>query len=303
MPPDSRLDRLYARLLADHPYGWALFKKVTTNEIRPGTCGYFDSESDWRTLVDLTSDPEELARDRWKPPSIDLRDKNAAPEHLLWGPKHSNSVNSRRIGGSIGANCTVAAPVEASATVIFESGSDESAVLATESPVHRYRLGDESIALQWMEDNTSEMLRRHKGPIKKHGVWIVTKTYSTRQCAVAIMTSKSSAVEISLTANARGLLTLGPTSSWSKSRGSSCVEIHEGRDDNEEVIVFISGIYFSRKLLSSTLKHVRDQVKQEGRFLRGAFEDRPGSHETLAKEDDETDIELEAEYFPPLSVD
>lgn len=99
----SRLDRLYAQLLADHPYGWALFKKATTYDIQPGNCGYFDTEGDWHTIVDLTSNPEDLVRDGWKAPGTRIGDNGATPDQMEWGPKYSNSVTSRRIGGSVGS--------------------------------------------------------------------------------------------------------------------------------------------------------------------------------------------------------
>lgn len=170
----------------------------------------------------------------------------------------------------------------------FECESEEGAVLTTESPVRQHRIGDESSALQWMADNTTEMLRRHKEVIKRHGIWIVTKTYSTRRSAVAVMTSKSSTVEIGLGADVQGLLTLTPTSLWSNSRGSSCMELHE---DENGVVVFISGIYFSQKLFGSTLKRTREQGKQKDKILRGVLD-------TLGSDDEEADIELEVQYYP-----
>jgi hypothetical protein len=173
-------------------------------------------------------------------------------------------------------------------TISFESESEEGAVLTTETPVRRECIDDEASALQWMADNTTEMLRRHKNVIKKHGIWIVTKTYSTRRCAVAVMTSKSSTVQIGLAADIQGLLTLAPNSSWTSSSGNSSMELHE---DQEGVVVFISGIHFSPRLFGSRLKHARDQVQQKDIIFRDN-----GLH-TLDIEDSEDDIELDVEYF------
>lgn len=166
----------------------------------------------------------------------------------------------------------------------FESKSDQGAVLFTENPVLRHRVGDELSALQWMAENTPEMKRRHNSIIKKHGLWIVTKIYSTRRCAIAVMNSESSSVEIDLD-NAQGLLTLSPNSTWTSSSGSSCTEIHE---DQDSIVVFISGIYFSLKPFRSKLSSSRDQKGQRDKIFRSGGDD---------SEDDEN--ELDVEWFPP----
>lgn len=188
---------------------------------------------------------------------------------------------------------TVVAPMEASVTVLFENEGKHGAVLTTESPVTRHTIGNEKSAVQWMVDNKSEMLRQHGDVFKRHGIWIVTKTYSTRRSAVAVMTSKSSTVEIGLGVDAQGILTLTPKSTWTRSTGSFCTEIHD--DDEEGVVVFISGIYFSPRFLSMGMSQTREQRKQEGKFLRA--DGRAGS------KDGEEAVELEIEFFPPLDED
>lgn len=170
-------------------------------------------------------------------------------------------------------------------TVSHESNSDQGAVLFTEHPILRHQVGDEPSALRWMTENTSEMMRRHKQLIKKHGLWIVTKIYSTRRCAIAIMTSESSSVEIDLD-NTHGLLTLAPNSTWTSISGNSCTELHE---DEDRVVVFISGIYFSYKRFPARLSHSRDQEKQRNKIFRGG-DDR--------SEDDESD-DLDVQWYPP----
>lgn len=180
--------------------------------------------------------------------------------------------------------------MEPSVSVLFENKGEHGAVLTTESPVTRHMVGDEKSAVQWMVDNKSEMLRLHGDVFKRHGIWIVTKTYSTRRCAVAVMTTKSSTVEISLGVDVQGILTLTPKSTWTRSTGSFCTEIHD--DDEDGVVVFISGIYFSPRLFSMGISQARDQHKQEGKFLRA--DGRAGS-----KHGEEA-VELNIEFYPQL---
>ncbi|KAF3072002.1 hypothetical protein CFAM422_005759 [Trichoderma lentiforme] len=285
MPGKSRLDRVYAQLMSDHPYGWALYKQVTTRDIHPGSCGYFDSEGDWNTITDLSS-PQDLISQGWAIPDEGIYDNNG-PGSTTWGPKSSNSIRTRCIGGTARATET-ATSLKTSITVSFESKSDQGAVLFTENPVLRHQVGDELSALQWMAENTPEMRRRHKNIIKTHGLWIVTKIYSTRRCAIAIMNSESSSVVIDLD-NAHGLLTLSPNSKWTSSSGSSCTEIHE---DQDGIVVFISGIYFSQKPFRSKLGGSRDEKKQRDEIFRSGSDD---------SEDNEN--ELQIEWFPPYDED
>lgn len=180
----------------------------------------------------------------------------------------------------------IASNLETSLAVSFECSSDQGAVLTTADPVTRNQLGDELSALQWMADNTSKMMHQHKDIVKRHGIWIITKTYSTRSCAIAIMTSESSSIGITLD-NIHGMLALTPNSAWSRSSGSSCTEIHE---DVDGVVVFISGIYFSQKAWRSRLGHARDQRQQKDKLFRG------GEDEA----DDGEDNELDVEFYPPI---
>lgn len=103
------------------------------------------------------------------------------------------------------------------------------------------------------------------------------------------MNSESSSVEIDLD-NAQGLLTLSPNSTWTGSSGSSCTEMHE---DQDGIVVFISGIYFSQKPFRSKLNRSRDQKGQRDKIFRGENHD---------LDEDENDG-LDVEWFPPYDED
>lgn len=173
----------------------------------------------------------------------------------------------------------------------FENKSEQGTVLTTESPVMRHALDQEQAAIDWVMDNEERMLEEYGDILKQHGIWIITKTYSTRRCAIAMMTTKSSAVEIGLQADLQGVLTLTPKSSWSSSIGSCCMELHE--DEEDGVVVFISGICFTKKVFWSRLRRASGQDKQQDKFLRGDDGD---------NDDDDADVyetvQLDAEYYP-----
>ncbi|KAF3013211.1 hypothetical protein E8E14_005134 [Neopestalotiopsis sp. 37M] len=265
MPDNSRLDRVFAELLRHHAYGWALFKKVTAEDMHPGSCGYFDSEGDWVQAVDLTLPSHDLLSEGWEAPE-DRIHHDRAPVALIWGPKTSGEVHVNRMGGTFGA-ATVVTPVEASITTSYENVGDRGAVLAVESPVLKHQIGDEEAALRWMTANTQRIMLSYGSAMEQHGFWIVTKTYTSRRCAVAVMSGKSSAVAIGLGMTIPGLLSLTPEASWSKSRGDCSTEVHA---DENGIVVFMSGFYFRPRVLSSQLKHTRDQTSQKNQIFRGA---------------------------------
>ncbi|KAL7931986.1 hypothetical protein V8C35DRAFT_323246 [Trichoderma chlorosporum] len=239
--------------MSDHPYGWSLYKKVTARDLHPGSCGYFDSEGDWNTIVDLL-DPQSLTAQGWTIADDELHNTEG-PKSATWGPKISNSIRTCRIGGTVGPTTSL--------TMSFESSKSQGAVLITENPVLKHQV--------------------------EHGMWIVTKTYTTRRCAIAVMASESSSTEIKLN-SVQGTLTLTPNSAWSSISGRSCTEMHE---DEDGIVVFISGIYFYQKLFGTKIGYSRDQEKQKDKIFRG---DGDGS------KDDESD-ELDVEYYPPRDED
>lgn len=101
MTDKSRLDRVYAQLLRHHPYGWALYKKVTKRDVFPGCCGYFDTDGDWHGLVDLNAGPN-LTSQGWMIPDAGIINEKS-PESMTWGPKNSNSIQSNHFGGTLEA--------------------------------------------------------------------------------------------------------------------------------------------------------------------------------------------------------
>jgi hypothetical protein len=102
---EDRLDRVYARLLINHPYGWALYKNHPASLIQLGDCGYFDADGDWCPIVRL-SDAEAVAAGGWAPFLLDnkLEDAWKLQQHAvstMWGPKESKHANQVSVGGTV----------------------------------------------------------------------------------------------------------------------------------------------------------------------------------------------------------
>src|SRR5204862_760323 len=92
----KRLDVLYSEQLQNHPEGHALYKKFSAAKIRPGICGYFDSDGDWKQILDMTN-RWILADDGW----TELEEEVAVEVDsgwVEWGPKHSEHVKGVDVG-------------------------------------------------------------------------------------------------------------------------------------------------------------------------------------------------------------
>lgn len=170
--------------------------------------------------------------------------------------------------------------------MIFTCEKDEGAVLTIQNPVSRHHVGDDSATLKWMKENRAEMLKRYRKIVERHGIWIINKTYTTTRSGVAVMLSKSSTVEIGIGAAVPGLVTLTPLSSWSSVKGDLAAEVHED-DGGGGVVVFMSGVYFSKKPLRSELKPVIATEDQEGKIFRGGY----------VESDDESEDEDDGDGF------
>lgn len=91
--PDSKLNEVYAQGMKQHPYGYALFKPRDSTIIKPGLCGFFDDNSNWTTIVDTTTIPDNHTH--FQPLKKKYDPCLDQPETLKWGPQYSQSVTSK----------------------------------------------------------------------------------------------------------------------------------------------------------------------------------------------------------------
>jgi hypothetical protein len=92
------LAKVYAESMAHHPYGYALYKPVSSSILKPGGCGYFDTLGNWQPFVDLTS-PESLHKYGLNSPMEEL-ESISPEENITWGPKVSRRVTAVNLGTS-----------------------------------------------------------------------------------------------------------------------------------------------------------------------------------------------------------
>jgi hypothetical protein len=144
-------------------------------------------------------------------------------------------------------------------------------LVAEEITRHRSTINTRETA--WVRKNINMLVQTYRDQARDRGFWVVTKTYTTRRCAVAVMTAESASVEIAVSTNVRGLLVLEPGLVWRSAASGTSTDVHigkeagDGDEDSDDVVVFMGGVHFWRHPVLGT-KEVTKQRDQRP-FVRG----------------------------------
>lgn len=207
------LDSAYASYMRNHPFGTALYSPLPARLFHPGSCGYFDSVGAWNPITDLSS-PSHLSTQGFTPVSEELQ---AAPVDATarWGPKISESAKARKVALSAGISAAVAAaiPADLSAFYAFESSNAGGAVLLTAPPITHRKFYYESPFKGWVRDNAVKLVEKRK-EVLRYGLWIVTSTWATENCAINMWTDAGKGVEVGFQTSVIELGELGPSGGW-----------------------------------------------------------------------------------------
>ena len=87
---------------------------------------------------------------------------------------------------------------------------------------------------------------------------------------MSVLHSKHSEITIGLSADVSGTFSLNPGQSWSTSGGNASTVMYE---DDDGIVVFLSGVYITRQVCSDRLKTQARRDRQ--RFLRDGEQEVP----------------------------
>jgi hypothetical protein len=90
-------------------------------------------------------------------------------------------------------------PVSAGAVWKYNSSTDFGAILMTTPPVTREMINHEDPYERWCQKNAKTILKL-RPEVKDHGMWIVTKTHSTKYCSLNVWKSKQKDVHVGFSA-------------------------------------------------------------------------------------------------------
>lgn len=96
------LNVVYADLFRNHPEGHALYFKVAASQMKPGDCGYFSENGQWKRIVRLAAvESNDLASQGWKPPTKTL--KTETQHGIEWPIKVSERVTEIKMSTTVRA--------------------------------------------------------------------------------------------------------------------------------------------------------------------------------------------------------
>jgi hypothetical protein len=96
MAPKDRWDLVYHRCFKNQPEGHALYQSLSTKDFQPGSCGFFDDNSIWQLVADLTDKDPVKKFDK----APNLRVKKV--EGAQWPLRISHGVRGTKLGVQAG---------------------------------------------------------------------------------------------------------------------------------------------------------------------------------------------------------
>ncbi|KAF5010057.1 hypothetical protein FDECE_3775 [Fusarium decemcellulare] len=256
---------VYAKCFEGRSEGHALYDKVLGNDMKPGTCGYFNRLQKWVPIIHTLDDdsPKVLdpkAGDDVKGPGARLMDCGEDDE---WGLRQSGSVAGVRVEAA--AEAAVPGAPGGGATLKFISRRGQGAVLVPGSKVTERRAEPASAFRKWMSDNMKAIIGLpmcDEEVVQDKGLWLITGTFTAKRRALAVLESTGSEISLGLDVTVPGVARAGPAVGfWNSTEHSTGWIVHT--DEASGVVLFASGIYYKPKRMSKDLKAVEVQKSQE----------------------------------------
>lgn len=204
------MDLAYAALMKKCPDGTYLYTPPSPKVFHPGSCGYFDNGGLWRLFTDFA----DIKSPDCPPPSEPLVLED--PTTCEWKKQLSENYEGRSFGGKAEVSGIAAqAPVDVGANFALGNTANLRAGVAV-SPhvIHSYfNENAPGIIVKWIGDNMGAMIKKYPDQIKDHGVWVITDTWVTEECDIAMWNKTGSTIDLGAELGATNIGKLGLTTS------------------------------------------------------------------------------------------
>lgn len=233
----NRDDRVFNKCLQNQQEGHAIFPCISAEDLKPGVCGYFDRDGDWRKIADILNKEEAEAQELDHQENVTIVNPAGKKSVEKWGVRKSEHMKRVEVQGKGG---TTQQGVTLSSSVTYKSTKQEGVVLVTRGNIKRAHTDAESEYkfLQWMNKNASKIIKTHPN-VQERGVWIITKTTSVPHRAFALVRSSDSEIGFSAAADVANAASIEPSATWWESQKDDMWKDHQNPDG---VVLFIGGI-------------------------------------------------------------
>lgn len=181
----------YAQLMSGCEKGHFLFNPQELSKCHPGAIGFFDEYGDFQKLLDA-SDPKFQAKGNFKKWDYTL-EREESKERPAWNPKVSESESEHSFGFDAGlSGALTAAPVDLSADAKNKWGKTGMAALVTGDVVVNdgVDVPGANAFKNWANANAEALRKGNFGSeVNDCGLWLITKTYSTRKCSTKLQSA------------------------------------------------------------------------------------------------------------------
>ncbi|KAI4630254.1 hypothetical protein J4E80_001188 [Alternaria sp. BMP 0032] len=207
------METAYAQIMSMCTEGTYLYTPPSNLDFHPGSCGFFDENGGWRVITDLT-ELKEHNLNEYKAPKKDL--VLTKPATCTWDKK----VVEKNEGSGFGAKAEVSgiaaqAPVDVGANFAVGSTAKAGAgVVVSPNVVHKkFNIDARKIIEDWITDNMKQLTDNYLAYIIQFGVWIITATWSTEKCSIAMWNKTGSKIDTGAEIGATNIGKLGINSS------------------------------------------------------------------------------------------
>ncbi|KAJ6284629.1 hypothetical protein J3E71DRAFT_211620 [Bipolaris maydis] len=250
------MDLVYATLMSRCTEGTFLHTPPKEKMFHPGSCGFFNEGGQWESITDLT-DLNEFNLNGYVPPTKQLN--LMEPTVCTWKKK----VVEKNEGHGFGVTSEVSglaaqAPVDVGANAAVRSTAKAGAGVVV-SPNVVYKTFDTrapKIIGDWMKHNMENLSTQHKQQIAEFGVWVITATWVTEKCDIAMWNKTGNKIDAGFNVGATNIGKIGL-------KGSREIQF-----DNDEHIVYDEpggyAISFRGVQFRPSSKFWSNKLKQKG---------------------------------------
>ncbi|KAK4211089.1 hypothetical protein QBC37DRAFT_402768 [Rhypophila decipiens] len=113
----------------------------------------------------------------------------------------------------------------------------------------------------WVKANLGSIMKTpHARTVKKKGLWIVTKTFTSKKRAVAVMQSSGQSVALGVDASIPNIVKVGPSMKWWETMVDK--PGWKAQVDDDGVVLFMSGLYWKPWPIVKSLHVKREKERQ-----------------------------------------
>ena len=270
----------YAKNMAHFGCGVAMFQPVSAADMRPPCVGYIDGNNRWNFIanVEWAKENGELQGNFSKTDAdeggyqpLERTPMKMEQLGIEWRPRTSIGVRQWTVDANgqtpyeftisilhkahaliqhpeewktkcATIRSNVGLPLGADAHIKYKSNTSFGAVLIAHAPITLISYNDETLFHSWLRTNSARLSLLHGHQLRCHGLWLVTRTYTTPRASINAWDAKDKEANMSVKAKANMMGELGGDLEWTEKGSDKDWSHYSGRKEGDTVVVFFDGI-------------------------------------------------------------